>query len=177
MGPLIVAGAFALMTTFGEPRSYWTSWFWAFLLLGAGMTLVVAPLTTAVFNAVDDAWSGAASGVNNAVARTAQLLAVAAFGAVAVLAYAPALRERLAAADLPPAAERALLAQTASLAETELPAGLPEAQAAEARGAIDDAFFQGFRAVAAACAALALLASLIAALMVRDREAAPGREA
>ena len=177
IGPVIVAGAFALMTTFAEPRSYWTSWFWAFLMLGAGMTLVVAPLTTAVLNAVDDAWSGAASGVNNAVARTAQLVAVAAFGALAVLAYGPALRDRLAAADLPPAAEQALLAQTSSLAETELPAGLSRPQAAEARRAVDAAFFQGFRAVAAACAALALLASAIPALMVRDREAAPHRKA
>lgn len=81
LGALIAAAALAAMGLFApaEPP-YFASWFWAFLGLGLGMTLVVAPLTTAVFNSVPDAMSGVASGVNNALTRTAQLLAVAVAG-------------------------------------------------------------------------------------------------
>ena len=84
LGALITAAALASMSVFaGTEASYFASWFWPFLALGVGMTLVVAPLTTAVFNSVADEMGGVASGVNNAVARTAQLIAVAAAGALA----------------------------------------------------------------------------------------------
>lgn len=84
VGALIVAASLGVMAPIAEREAaYMAGWFWAFLGLGLGMTLVVAPLTTAVFNSVDDARGGTASGVNNAVTRTAQLLAVAAVGGLA----------------------------------------------------------------------------------------------
>jgi EmrB/QacA subfamily drug resistance transporter len=172
VGSLIVAAAFVLMSLLVEPRPYMAGWFWAFLLLGVGMTLVVAPLTTAVFNSVEDAWSGAASGVNNAVARTAQLVAVAALGAVAVVAFTPALESRLADSSLAPAARTAMLEQTGALAETEPPAGLAPAQAMQAQAAVAGAFGDAFRAVTLLCAGLALIACAVAVFMVRDDEAA-----
>ena len=83
-GALIVAAALAGMAwVSGRELSYFAGWFWVFLGLGAGMTLVVAPLTTAVFNSAPEDQGGTASGVNNAVTRTAQLLAVAALGGLA----------------------------------------------------------------------------------------------
>ena len=75
-GALMAALGFLAFALPGLGGSYWTTYFPAAMLLGIGGALFVAPLTTAVFDAVESEKSGVASGVNNAVARTAGLLAV-----------------------------------------------------------------------------------------------------
>ena len=82
IGALIAGLGFAAFALRGLGGSYWTTYFPAALLLGIGGALFVAPLTTAVFDAAPAEKSGVASGVNNAVARTAGLIAVAALGIV-----------------------------------------------------------------------------------------------
>lgn len=83
-GPLAVAAGLALMglSADGEDFSYWTDILPGLLVLAFGMAFSVAPLTTAVVNAVDDDYAGIASGVNNAVSRTAGLIATALIGFV-----------------------------------------------------------------------------------------------
>jgi MFS family permease len=81
-GPLLVAVGFALLATFSQGESYWTSVFPGLAVLALGAGIAVAPLTDAVLGAVDDEYEGAAAGVNNAVARVAGLLAVALVGFV-----------------------------------------------------------------------------------------------
>ena len=74
-------------------------------LVGLGMALTVAPLTTVVMGAADSDKGGVASGVNNTVARVAALLSVAVVGLVALAVFSAALRERVAAVDAPAAVE------------------------------------------------------------------------
>lgn len=80
VGPLIAGAGYVMFAAMGVGRSYWTSVFPAVVTLGAGMAVTVAPLTTTVMAAVADAHAGTASGINNAVARMAGLVAIAALG-------------------------------------------------------------------------------------------------
>jgi EmrB/QacA subfamily drug resistance transporter len=81
-GPLLVAAGFAAMAWRAEVADYWTGPFAGLALLALGLGIAVAPLTDAVLGAVGDEYEGAASGINNAVARIAGLLAVALVGFV-----------------------------------------------------------------------------------------------
>ncbi|MEU8240695.1 DHA2 family efflux MFS transporter permease subunit [Actinoplanes missouriensis] len=76
-GPLICAAGLLMMSTIGPGAPYWTRVLPAVVVFGLGLTLLVAPLTATALGALDDAYAGIASGVNNAVARAAGLLAVA----------------------------------------------------------------------------------------------------
>jgi hypothetical protein len=77
VGPLLCAGALLLLTRIGPGASYAADVLPAVLLLGLGLSLTVAPLTAVALGSVEDRHAGVASGVNNAVARAAALLAVA----------------------------------------------------------------------------------------------------
>lgn len=87
-GPLIAAVGLLLMLRIGADASFWTDVLPASLVFGAGITVLVAPLTTAVLAAAPMDQTGVASGINNAVARTASLLAVAAIPPIAGIAGA-----------------------------------------------------------------------------------------
>lgn len=85
-GPLIAALGLLLMLRIGEDADFWTDVLPASIVFGAGITVLVAPLTTAVLAAAPMQQTGIASGINNAVARTASLLAVAAIPPIAGIA-------------------------------------------------------------------------------------------
>src|SRR5258705_1670814 len=87
VGPLVVATGVVLFALIPAGNSYWTTFFPAFLVLGFGMAVTVAPLTTVVMSSAGEEHFGAASGVNNAVARVAGVLAIAVFGIVVVKAF------------------------------------------------------------------------------------------
>ncbi len=82
IGPALVACGMLLSLRIGPESGYWTSVFPALVVIGIGMAIAVAPLTSAVMAAVEDSYAGTASGLNNAVSRTGGLIAVALMGGV-----------------------------------------------------------------------------------------------
>jgi EmrB/QacA subfamily drug resistance transporter len=106
-GPIIVALGFVLMQRYGTRVSLWTDVLPALLVFSLGLSLTVAPLTATVLADAREADAGMASAVNNAVARTAALIAVAAVGAVVSAYYGSLLDQRLAG-RLPPSSQPAL---------------------------------------------------------------------
>jgi MFS family permease len=167
-GPAIAAVGFALLALPGTSASYFTGFLPGIAVLGFGMAITVAPLTTTVMNAVEPEAAGTASGVNNAVARVAGLLAIAVFGWLMASAFEPALRQGLAEAGLPEDLARAIWAQRDKLAAIQLPAGADEASARAARQAIHAAFVAGYREIMGVAAVLALASALIAALVLDE---------
>jgi EmrB/QacA subfamily drug resistance transporter len=166
-GPLLAAVGLALLARPGVGGSYWTTFFPPMLVLGLGMTVAVAPLTNAVMSAVDDAHAGTASGVNNAAARIAALLAVAVFGVVALGAFNAALDDRLAD-GAPPGAEAALIPFREDLTGAELPPDLDDDRRQRLDALVDESFVEAFRWTAGLAAAAAALSALVAGLTIRD---------
>jgi EmrB/QacA subfamily drug resistance transporter len=169
VGPIVAAAGFALFAVPGVGGSYWTTYFPAVVVLSLGMAIVIAPLTTAVMGAVSAKRSGVASGVNNAVARTAGLLAIAILNLVVVSVFASLFLRNLQTAHLPADAYHALAAQSARLAGARVPPGLDAAAHAAAQRAIDTAYVGGFRVAMLIGAGMALAASLMAALLVEGK--------
>jgi hypothetical protein len=167
VGPMIAAAGFAFFARPGVHSNYWTMFFPAVMVLGFGMAISVAPLTTTVMNAVDERWAGIASGVNNAVSRTAGLLSIAVFGIVMLRTFASKFEQSLDKIPLPPAASNALYAQRFNLAGVNIPADLDPALREAVRQAIDTSFVSGFREIMLISAALAVLSAVAAALMIR----------
>ena len=77
MGPLVMAAGALLLLTVREDFSYWTQVLPGILVFGLGISLTVAPLTSAILGSIDTARSGIASAVNNAVSRVAGLIVIA----------------------------------------------------------------------------------------------------
>jgi len=94
-GPLLVASGFFLMLRYGTSVSLFGDVLPALLVLSFGLALTVAPLTATVLADANEADAGIASAVNNAIARTAALIAVAAVGAVVSAHYGSLLDQRL----------------------------------------------------------------------------------
>ena len=170
VGPAIAAGGFALFTLPGTDGSYWTTFFPAVTVLGLGMAVSVAPLTTVVMGAVETRRAGIASAINNAVSRIAGLLAIAVMGIVVTGSFNAGLDERLSDIPIPPEARSEFDAERINLAGAEPPPGLELALREALAGAIDEAFVDGFRLAMTTAAALALLSAVIAAATIGRRE-------
>ncbi len=181
VGPLVAAAGFLLLAWLSaRPGSYWTMFFPGVLVLGLGMAITVAPLTTAVMGAVEARRAGVASGVNNAVSRIASLVAVAAFGLVLAATFDASLARRLAPLPLPAAARAAIRGERRLLAAARPPAGLDAATASAVSRAIAGSFADGFSRAMEIAALLALASAASAALWMTGKPvtapAAAGRE-
>ncbi len=159
-GPLTAALGFAAFALPDAQTNYVHDWLPGILLIGVGMTLCVAPLTTVVMNAVDDSNAGVASGVNNTAARLAGVLSIALLTAVAVSVFSSSLDNRLQNQGVSPGLREALLEQSASLATINVPEGV--SSASDVTAMIEGSYIDAFRRVAVSCSLAALLSALVA---------------
>ena len=174
VGPAIVAVGLALCALQDIGRSYWSGFFPAMTVLGLGMAVSVAPLTTAVMQSGGEQHSGVASGVNNATARVAGMLAVALLGALAVGAFRTTLDTRLARAQVPTEMRTLLRAEAAKLAQAKVPAMRDELERQAVTRMLHESFVRSFRLVMGIASVIAVLASLCAVLTIHD-DAPPSR--
>ena len=168
IGPLIVAAGFAFFAVRPVSGSYWSGPFPGYLVLGFGLAVSVAPLTTVVMGSVEQDRAGAASGINNAVARVAGVLAVAVLGIVMVTAFATSLRASMGGLHLDSAVVHDLESNGARLGAIDLPPHLDPQTAGSLRDAITRAFLFGFRIIMLVCAGLALAGAAVAWWMIRS---------
>jgi EmrB/QacA subfamily drug resistance transporter len=159
VGPLVAAIGLGLFARPAIGGSYWTTFFPPVAILGLGMAISVAPLTTAVMSSVSQERAGVASGVNNAVSRVAGLLGIAALGLVLSIAFNRSLDRRINAAALSADARGEVDAQRSRMAEARV-------SDPRAREAIDDSFVDAFRAVVLVGAGLAVASAVSAAVFV-----------
>src|ERR1051326_7537581 len=155
IGPVIAACGFLLFAKPGVGGTYWTTYFPAMVVLGLGMSGVVAPLTTTVMDSVSEHQAGVASGINNAVSRVASLLSIAVLSIVAFHIFNIQLAQKLDASKLSPPVKQAVLEQRNRLIQIEPPKGIEADQQQRLTRSIDESFLSGFRWVMMISAGLA----------------------
>jgi hypothetical protein len=160
VGPALAGAGIVLFARGTIGDSYWSTIFPAVCLLGLGMTITVAPLTTTVMGAVDTVHAGVASGINNTVARVAGLLTIAVFGVFLVRAFDEDVKPRLDHLALPPAVRAQIDKELPKMAGAELGSlAIEPQQRLLVKQSIDEAFVSGFRLVMFGSAILALAAA------------------
>jgi len=170
VGPLIVAAGFLLFVLSTVGSQYWTTFFPAFVVLGLGMAVSVAPLTTVVMSSVEQDRAGTASGINNAVARLAGVLAIAILGVAMVQAFGHRLDESLNRMKLPSGPRNEIQANQVKLGGLQPPSEMDATTKATVQAEVRKAFVFGFRVIMAICACLAGVSAGIAWRLIPSRE-------
>ena len=159
VGPFTVAIGFLLMLRYGTSVSLLTEVLPALLVFSLGLALTVAPLTATVLGDVDEAQAGIASAVNNAIARTAGLISVAAVGAIVSAQFAAQLDQRLGS-RLPPSSQAAVQEAKRRTFGVIAPGAIPPSQRVFAANASASASEDAFHLTVAIGAGLLTIAGV-----------------
>ncbi len=161
IGPIVAAAGLALYARPGVGGSYWSTFFPAVVVLAFGMAITVAPLTTTVMGAVDARHAGVASGINNAVARVAGLLAIAVFGVLLTRTFDARVNPRLDRLPLSAPAREDVNRELPKMAGAGIAQvrSIPPSERTAVRAIVDEGFVFAFRLVMIGAAALALIAA------------------
>ena len=162
IGAAFAAGGFAIFSFAGVGHPYWMTFLPGAIVLGTGITLMVAPLTTIVMDAVDTSHAGIASGINNAVSRTSGLIAIAALGVVISTTFTASVARESQRSPLSTSAKTAMVRESAILLTGRLPQSVRgDREVSAARAVVRSAYADGFHITMLASALLALLAAAI----------------
>ena len=171
LGPAI-AGAGLLVLSFVKqttgPSAYWVTFFPGILLFGLGMSLTVAPLTTAVMGSVSNHFSGTASGVNNALTRIANVFANAIFGALAVLFFSGVLQTEIKNMPINLNQKQQVMAEAANLGNAKAPAVISQQDKALIQKAYRSAFIFSYQKILQISAALGFLGAIMSVIFIKN---------
>jgi EmrB/QacA subfamily drug resistance transporter len=171
IGPAIAAVGLGLFARVGSSASYWTGLFPAVVVLGLGMAITVAPLTTTVMSAVPSDHAGTASGINNTLARVSGLLAIAVFGVVLARHFEGRMRPTLEQSWVTPRARNQIEKQMSKMAGARVDSlSIDPVRRSTIQRAINDSFVSGFRLVVIEAAVLALIAAGFGAGIAGNRK-------
>ena len=166
-GPVLAGTGLAMLSLLDDDVNYLTDVLPGLAVFGLGLSMTVAPLTATVLASVEERHAGVASGVNNAIARVAGLLAIAAVGAVVAAQFASSLDGALAGQPLDPAARRAAddarARPLAALPEEVRSAGRPRLEEA-----VTDASVSAFRVGMLVSGGLVVAGGLLSAVGIRN---------
>jgi EmrB/QacA subfamily drug resistance transporter len=165
VGPALTAVGFVLLANAAAYRGTLA----AMTVLGLGMAITVAPLTTTVINSVPAHRTGVASGINNAVASLGSLLLIAILGSVALGAFSRALERQLSHVTPSAAVRSAVVGARSGLVMPAMPASLAEPQRRQARAIVAGALVKTVQGALYIAASLALGSALVAALTIPPR--------
>jgi EmrB/QacA subfamily drug resistance transporter len=168
-GPLIAASGFSLFMVPDVGGTYWSTFFTPACVLGLGMAVTIAPLTTAVMGAAGKENAGVASGINNAISRVGGLLAVALFGVILSHVFSSHLDKNLSELGVGYEVGKSISEQKAQLAAITIPRDTPSPLAARIRREISRSYVAGFRWVMATAAVLSVLSAIISWLAIAPK--------
>jgi EmrB/QacA subfamily drug resistance transporter len=169
LGPLAVSIGMALLIIPGTDANYFIQYLPGLILFGLGMAFVIAPLTKSAL-AVEEKYSGAASGVNNAIARIAGLLAVALLGLIVVSLFEGQLSQKIMLSSMNTSAKHSIMIQQDKLGGITIPKNFDSQTKYIAQSAIDDSFIYGFRWAMGINALLALISAIISFFTIHNKK-------
>ncbi len=172
-GPLIAAAGLLLLLRIGTDPDYVSDVLPGVVVMAVGLAMTVAPLTATVLSAVPAAHSGLASGINNAVARIAGLIAIAAVGAVVATHFSAAVESGLARPHATPTYNAAVNKASAATLQTKPPHGFPPAQRPHVHQTLENASVDAFHLAIVIAAILAVIAGILSLVGIRNPKARP----
>ncbi len=164
-GPIVAACGFLVIYHINADVHYFTQLLPGIIIFGIGLALTVAPLTAAILGDVEPERAGIASAVNNAVARVAGLLAVAAIGAIVAAQFSTSL----SSAQIPNSIPASVIteAKTKPL-DTSIPSSVSQADSGQFKNALQNASVSSFRAGIATMAGLLVVGGLVSAVGIKN---------
>jgi EmrB/QacA subfamily drug resistance transporter len=165
VGPAIAGAGFGLLGAVAGAGDYWI-FLLPMIVLGLGMAITVAPLTTAVINDVPDRQIGVASGINNAVASIASLLFVAVLGTVALNAFGRSLDRHILATEASSEIREVLESSRDAMTYPTMPANMSTRDRNLTHRVVTESYVETMRLIMLIAAALTWCGALAAAVAV-----------
>ena len=167
---IIQAVGYALFALLGGEGNYFYTFFPGMFVLGLGLALGVAPLTTAVMNAVDIAFSGTGSGINHTMARVSGLVAIAILGIIMLFLFSSGMDNGMRLHDIPQEVQEAFKVEYIKLADADMPLGISPEIEQKLVNLVKLSYVKSFNILMYIAAGLCLLSALIAWVMVSDEK-------
>jgi EmrB/QacA subfamily drug resistance transporter len=168
VGPILGGAGLLLMIGVDADADYLTDILPGMILFGLGLAITVAPLTATVLGDADQRHAGVASGVNNAIARVAGLLAIAAVGAVVSAQFTSVVDDRLPAADRDPRLNTVVEDAKRQPLGTSAADDAQPAQRPRVREAVEDASVSALRVGIGVSGALVVSGGLVSLAGIRN---------